>query len=98
MTHAIFLPGARADLLEAIRHYRERSPKLAEEFVAEVRRAARFAAEHPDASPRVRGDIRKKVLLRFRYNLLYAHQEPHVIIVAVMHHHRRPDYWHARVG
>jgi plasmid stabilization system protein ParE len=93
----IFLPGARADLLEGIRYYHGQSPRVAQDFVAEVRRAVRFVAENPEASPRLRGDVRKKVLLKFPYSILYAAEARHALIVAVASHSRRPDYWHGRI-
>ena len=98
MTRSIFLPGARADLVEGIRYYRGQSPRVAQDFIAEVRRAARFVEENPEASPTLRRDVRKKVLLKFPYSILYAIERRQVLIVAVASHHRRPDYWHGRLG
>ena len=39
------------------------------------------------------GDIRRFVLNRFPYKLLYAIEGEVVVIVAVMHQHRHPEYW-----
>lgn len=97
MIRPIFLPGARADLIEGIRYYRSHSPKVAQDFVSEVRRAVRFVAENPEASPKLRGDGRKKVLLKFPYSVLNAVERRHVLVVAVANHYRRPDYWHGRL-
>jgi hypothetical protein len=94
----IFLPGARADLVEGLRFYRERSPRLGRDSLAEVKQAVRFTTEHPEASPRLRGEVRKKVLLRFPYSVLYVAASRQVLIVALANHYRRPDYWHARIG
>jgi hypothetical protein len=37
------------------------------------------------------------VLRRFPFSILYIVEDDRVIVVAIMHHHRRPDYWHARI-
>lgn len=97
MTSPAFLPGARADLLEAAQHYRERSPRIADEFLAEVERSARFVTRHPEASPQVRPDIRKRSLLKYPYSLVYVLEGDGVVVIAVAHHRRRPDYWHSRI-
>lgn len=39
------------------------------------------------------GDIRKCVLTQFPYNLRYAVRGDLILIVAVSHQHREPDYW-----
>jgi len=97
LSEATFLPGARADLLEGLGHYRDQSPRVAQRLLAEVRRVVRFVETHPLASPRVRGDVRRRSLLRFPYSLIYYLDGESVVVVALAHHRRRPDYWHGRI-
>jgi len=47
----------------------------------------------PLAAPVERGDIRRIILSRFPYKLLYSVEADHIYIVAVAHLHRAPDYW-----
>jgi plasmid stabilization system protein ParE len=93
-----FLPGARVDFLDAIDHYVGGSRTLAADFLDEVVRNLDLVTEFPEASPIARGEVRKKVMRRFPYSLLYLVDGGVPVVVAVMHHHRRPDYWHHRVG
>jgi hypothetical protein len=45
------------------------------------------------------GGFRRKLLSRFPYGLLYHCPEPDWIkVVAVMHLHRKPDYWRDRTA
>ena len=41
--------------------------------------------------------MRRRMLNRFPYGLLYAVEADRIIVVAVMHLHRRPGYWKDRL-
>jgi toxin ParE1/3/4 len=56
-----------------------------------------FLLSHPLSGKSLTERIRKFGLRRFRYNLIYAVDADEIVIVAVAHHRRRPDYWHARL-
>jgi hypothetical protein len=43
------------------------------------------------------GDIRRALVHRFPYGVLYAEEENRIWIVAVMNLHRQPDYWRERL-
>jgi hypothetical protein len=40
-----------------------------------------------------RGEIRKCLLHKFPYKLLYSIEADHILILAVAHQHREPEYW-----
>lgn len=97
MTGAVFHRLAERELEEAVTHYDEVSPDLGASFVVEVRRAIDLLGRHPQLAPRLRNDIRRFVLDRFPYSLLYRHLADGTIrILAVAHHKRRPTYWVGR--
>lgn len=50
----------------------------------------------PLAAPVERGDIRRVVLSRFAYKLLYSVEADCIYIIAVAHLHREPAYWVGR--
>jgi plasmid stabilization system protein ParE len=85
---------AERELADAIEYYEEQKSGLGSEFLEEVRHAVLFLAKYPEAAPRVRGSIRRFVLPRFSYALLYRPLAMgRVRILAVAHHKRKPDYW-----
>jgi plasmid stabilization system protein ParE len=91
-------PRARAEVLEATRYYRERRPELGARFLAEVRRSAELIQAYPEASPAARGgEVRRKGLKRFPYNLVYVIRSDHIRIVAAEHQSRRPGSWTNRL-
>ncbi|MBI2299817.1 MAG: type II toxin-antitoxin system RelE/ParE family toxin [Armatimonadetes bacterium] len=92
MTYS-FDPAARAELKEAIGYYDDRCPGLGEDFAAEVDAALRGVAEFPEAWPEVRPGIRRCLVHRFPYAVLYAVRADSLSVLVLMHVHRRPDYW-----
>ncbi len=96
MNEPRFLSGARVDLFDALDHYRGQSGPLAFDFLKELKRNLELIVSFPMASPVARGEVRKKVMRRFPYSILFFMDGERPIIVAVMHHSRRPDYWHHR--
>jgi len=97
MKGIIFLPPAEEEMLEAARFYESRVQGLGREFLAEVRHASQRITEHPDAATPVRGKVRRRLIKRFPFGILYVNDPDEIVIVAVMHLRRRPGYWRNRL-
>jgi len=93
----IFNELARDELNDAVAYYELRTPGLGKRFRGEVRRAVMRISEHPEIWPAGKGDVRKYLLHKFPYKILYSVEADHVFIIAVAHQHRRPDYWADRL-
>mgnify|MGYP001205216896 CR=1 FL=1 len=87
---------AEKELNDAIRYYESEQVGLGEAFLAEIRRCTAAIVEYPDASPTVRGNIRRRLCNRFPYGLLYARHGDQIRMLAVMNLKRRPNYWVGR--
>ncbi|MBI3268295.1 MAG: type II toxin-antitoxin system RelE/ParE family toxin [Planctomycetes bacterium] len=87
---------AVAEMIEAAIFYESRSPGLGELFLDEIERALGQIALHPGSAPRVGKDIRRKMLRRFPYGLLYAVAPGGLSVLAVAHQGRKPGYWRHR--
>jgi len=94
-----FHPQARAELLEAVRFYRQESEGLGHAMAREVRSALVRITEFPESgSPDDTGaDLRRVFLDRFPFTLVYRFRNDGVEVVSVMHQRQRPDYWRSRV-
>jgi plasmid stabilization system protein ParE len=90
------LLGAEREILEAVEFYRERAGSLAAEFYAEFCRARAEIVAFPDLWGNVRGGYRRKLLRRFPFGIIYRIEEEQILIVAVAHLSRHPDYWRNR--
>ena len=88
----IFTRIARQELEDAVRYYELEYSGLGHRFKEEVRKATLRIAEYPQAWSIERGDVRKCLLHKFPYKLMYSVEEDHVLVIAVAHQHRKPDY------
>lgn len=93
---ASFHDLAKVELNEAAQYYEAETPGLGAAFLAEVERSIATLIEHPESGPVVRGFVRRRVLRRFPYGLLYRVRSDQIRILAVMNLKRRPAYWIGR--
>ncbi|MCI0571818.1 MAG: type II toxin-antitoxin system RelE/ParE family toxin [Myxococcaceae bacterium] len=77
----------------ATRFYDGEAPGLGEEFLAEVQRTfARLASTPELGAPTARG-ARRVLLHRFPYAVIYQIEPERVLVLAVGHQRRHPDFW-----
>ena len=91
-----FLEEARVELHEAAAHYEGQAAGLGEEFVEEVERAVAFAVHHPELGSPGEEDTRRVLVRRFPFHVVYRVRSSELLVVAVAHQRRRPDYWRHR--
>ncbi|MFT4241017.1 MAG: type II toxin-antitoxin system RelE/ParE family toxin [Acidovorax sp.] len=92
-----FLPPAEAELLEGISYYAAIRPELGLQFEQAVAQAIRAAAAYPErGAPRSRS-TRRWLVGRFPYCVIYRADEAGILIVAIAHERKRPEYWAARM-
>ena len=89
-------PAALAEAEAAVRWYRERSPKTAARFVAEISAVVDKVAAAPKRWIRGVHGTRKAKLPCFPFLIIYRESENAVQILAVAHGRRRPGYWKNR--
>jgi plasmid stabilization system protein ParE len=92
-----FLPEAEEEMNEAARFYEGRSEGLGEDFLDEVQRTVESILAFPKSGPVVSENLRRRILRRFPFGLLYATDAERIVIVAVAHLKRRPGYWKDRI-
>lgn len=92
-----FHPEAETEFVRAVEYYEEREEGLGLDFAVEIYSAIERILAHPKAWPVLEDDIRRSLVRRFPYGLLYAEEEDKIFITAVMHLHREPDYWKHRM-
>ncbi|NTW70238.1 MAG: type II toxin-antitoxin system RelE/ParE family toxin [Chlorobiaceae bacterium] len=89
----VFLKYARQELDDAIQFYEMEFSGLGQSFSEEVKKAVSRIVAYPEAWPLEREDIRKCMLHKFPYTLLYSVEQTDIVIIAVAHQHRKPEYW-----
>ena len=89
----IFSKYAKLELEDATHFYELKYEMLGQRFKEEVRQAVIRISQYPKAWTIERGEIRKCLLHKFPYKLLYSVENDHIFIIAVAHQHRKPSYW-----
>ncbi len=84
----LFTELARAELIDSIAYYEMDVPGLGETFKDEVASATMRISQFPQACKR--GDVRKCIMHKFPYKVLYSIEEDHILIIAIAHQHRNP--------
>lgn len=92
-----FLEEALEEAEQAAAWYAERSDRAAAAFAAELDRAVETVAEVPLAWPEARHGTRRCLLWRFPFNVVFRIEPGRLVIVAVAHTSRKPDYWSRRI-
>ena len=92
----LFHPEAEEEFLAAIDYYEDREVGLGYDFSAEVFAAIQNIVNYPDAWPVIEEDVRRCLVNRFPFSVLYSIEQSGIFILAVMHLRRHPDYWRHR--
>jgi len=86
-------PRAEEEARAAYRWYRERSERAAAAFEHEILSAIELIGASPATYPVADGELRRFLLARFPYGILYSIGSRSVRVIAVAHLRRRPGYW-----
>ncbi len=92
-----FLELAQFELEDSREYYDFQQPKLGETFKKDVQSAVDKIIELPKLYPEVAPKIRRCLLHRFPFSIIYSISNETIIILAIAHQARKPFYWIDRV-
>jgi toxin ParE1/3/4 len=103
MKPARLTPAANREIAEAAEWYEARQAGLSDRFFDEIDNALALIQRHPAAFsllPDLPLDlcVRRALLDRFPYCLIFLELRSEIRVIAVSHLKRRPDYWLSRLG
>lgn len=88
---------AKAEFREAVSYYRTHAGiAVAKDFTEETYRVTRRLREQPELGMRIDGNTRRYPLHDYPYHLIYRLTAGTLIVVALAHQRRRPNYWTER--
>ena len=90
--------GALEDLEEATKFYFQEDPNLELRFAECVDKAIDQVSKRPRSWRAIDGDVRRYIVEIFPYSLIYSIEQDHVLILAVSHQSRHPEYWKDRIN
>jgi len=95
---ARFIEIARAELLHEVAYYSERDKQLGRRFGDAVAEAVDRALAFPLAGTPSVSDTRSLVVTGFPFRIIYGLEPDGIVILAIAHHSRKPNYWQTRAG
>jgi plasmid stabilization system protein ParE len=92
-----FYPDAQGELEDAVAYYDSINRELGETFINEVARTIERIEKLPEAWAKLSENTRRCPIVGFPYGIVYQVKEQLIVVVAVMHLQRRPNYWTDRI-
>lgn len=93
----VFRPEADLEINEAAEWYEARGQGLAVEFLRTLDACIESIRRDPLLYPVVRGEMRRAVLRRFPYSVIYTVREDKIVVIACFHGRRDPKRWQDRL-
>jgi toxin ParE1/3/4 len=97
MKAVFFHPEAQEEMINSAVFYETKSNGLGYKFLNEIARSLDLISVSPETWPVFSDDIRRFLLQRFPFGLLYEIHDDYLYIIAVMHLYREPFYWKNRL-
>ena|SRR4029079_7126759 len=92
-----FLSEAEEEMSEAAVFYEAASVSLGSDFLEDVQQVVNTLRSHPEFGVRVEVNLRRALLHRFPFSLIYSVEADAILIVSIAHHRKRPGYWESRI-
>ncbi|MBU0702080.1 type II toxin-antitoxin system RelE/ParE family toxin [bacterium] len=87
------LPLAQIELDDAFSWYEEQVVGLGYEFLDEFDQSVRLIASFPELFEQIEMGVRRCLINRFPYGIIYGIDSDKIVIIAVAHLKRKPNYW-----
>ena len=92
-----YLKIAREEFHSAIKYYESQQTNLGRKFQSDVKNSISRIKEFPKAYVVIKNDVRRCLLHKFKFSILYTIKHDYILIIAISHQHRKPNYWIDRV-
>jgi plasmid stabilization system protein ParE len=89
---------AEQDLSEAYHYYQDCRDGLGDEFLLCIEATLATITRQPSLYASVHRNVHRALIHRFPFGVFYFVEDDHIIVVAVMHMRRSPQFWHKRVN
>ena len=97
MQPPIFLSQAKQEFEQTIDYYESCSEGLGKQFAIEIQRSLLHITQYPHTWTLLRHGLRRYIINRFPYAILYNIDGDTVVVIAIMNTSQKPDYWTERL-
>ena len=84
-------------MTEAALFYEAANTGLGQDFLDDIQHAIDGVREHPEMGIVVSKELRRVLIRRFPFTVIYAVGPEQIVVVAIAHQRRRPGYWKGRM-
>jgi toxin ParE1/3/4 len=92
----VFHPYALAEYADAVKYYANQNSNIAQAFINSIEDTVYRIRESSTRYPEIDEDVRRCMMRKFPYAVLYTIEQDYLLILAVMHCSREPNYWRDR--
>lgn len=93
----VFHPLALQEYSQSVEYYAQQKIELAQDLINQVENSIFRLIQFPYSYAIVDKNIRRCLIRKFPYAILYTIEDNCIVILAVMHCHRNPQSWQDRV-
>lgn len=91
------LAAAESEIEGAYDYYERQAEGLGSRFLDELIYGFKNIKRYPGAWPNFSGRTKRCLLAKFPYGVIYQLRKDKILVVAVTHLHRKPEYWKDRL-
>jgi plasmid stabilization system protein ParE len=92
-----FLSPAEDEMTGPRFFYDAASAGLGEDFLDDVQQRIDRLREYPQAGAPIGSQLRRMLLHKFLFSIIYSEESDAIVIVSVAHQRKRPGYWKSRL-
>ena len=96
MRRARFVSVAAREFLREVAYYEEELPGSGARFITAVQQATARALAFPLSGTPAAAGTRRVLVRDFPFSIIYRGDEDGILVFAVAHSARRPEYWRSR--
>lgn len=91
------LKAAANELDDSFFYYEDQLQGLGAKFLSDILSVFNRIESNPKAWAKFSGRTRRCLAAKFPYSVIYQIRDSEILIVAIAHLHREPDYWKSRI-
>jgi toxin ParE1/3/4 len=96
LTPVVLLTAAQKDLRRAAEFYAGEARQIASHFLAQFEHTLELISGDPELGAVTGRGARRLVMRRFPYTIIYRVEAGRVVVLAVGHQRRNPEFWLGR--
>ncbi len=98
MKNVSFHPDAEREMNSAAGYYELQQANLGRRFLVSIQNSINHILLDPCCYPIIDSNVRRSLIKNFPYGIIFMKKGSRLVIIAIMHLRRDPDYWKSRMN